>query len=138
MTVISTGKELSVPIGKNILGRMFDVFGNPIDHQEPPKDVQWKSIHQSPPPLSNRSIKSEVFITGIKAIDVLIPLERGGKAGLFGGAGVGKTVLLTEIIHNMVGHDKGVSMFCGIGERCREGNEIYNTMKDADLLKDMV
>jgi F-type H+-transporting ATPase subunit beta len=138
MNVTSTGKELSVPLGKNILGRMFDVFGNPIDHQEPPKDVQWKSIHQSPPPLSKRSIKSEVFITGIKAIDVLIPLERGGKAGLFGGAGVGKTVLLTEIIHNMVGHNKGVSMFCGIGERCREGNELYNTMKDADLLKDMV
>ncbi|WP_410504133.1 F0F1 ATP synthase subunit beta [Kaistella flava (ex Peng et al. 2021)] len=138
MAVTSTGKQLSVPVGKSIMGRMFDVFGNPIDHQESPKDVTWKSIHQSPPPLSQRSTKSEVFITGIKAIDVLIPLERGGKAGLFGGAGVGKTVLLTEIIHNMVGHDKGVSMFCGIGERCREGNELYNTMKDADLLKDMV
>lgn len=138
MAVTSTGKQLSVPVGKSIMGRMFDVFGNPIDHQEPPKDVTWKSIHQSPPPLSQRSTKSEVFITGIKAIDVLIPLERGGKAGLFGGAGVGKTVLLTEIIHNMVGHDKGVSMFCGIGERCREGNELYNTMKDANLLKDMV
>ena len=138
MEVTSTGKQLSVPVGKTIIGRMFDVFGNPIDHQEPPTDVKWKSIHQSPPPLSKRATKSEVFLTGIKAIDVLIPLERGGKAGLFGGAGVGKTVLLTEIIHNMVGHDKGVSMFCGIGERCREGNELYNTMKDAGLLKDMV
>ena len=138
MAIASTGKQLSVPVGKTIMGRMFDVFGNPIDHQEAPKDVKWKSIHQPPPPLSKRATKAEVFITGVKAIDVLIPLERGGKAGLFGGAGVGKTVLLTEIIHNMVGHDRGVSMFCGIGERCREGNELYNTMKDEGLLKDMV
>ncbi|WP_223267189.1 F0F1 ATP synthase subunit beta [Polaribacter sp. IC073] len=138
MAVTSTGKELLVPVGKSILGRMFDVFGNPIDHKGAPTDVTWKSIHQLPPPLSKRATKSEIFITGIKAIDVLMPLERGGKAGLFGGAGVGKTVLLTEIIHNMVGTDDGVSMFCGIGERCREGNELYNTMKDENLLKDMV
>ncbi len=77
-------------------------------------------------------------VTGIKAIDVLIPLERGGKAGLFGGAGVGKTVLLTEMIHNMVGHNKGVSMFCGIGERCREGHELYHDMKEAGVLNNMV
>jgi F-type H+-transporting ATPase subunit beta len=138
MVVETDGKELTVPVGKNILGRMFDVFGNIIDHLEPLPKGERRNIHQSPPPLSKRSIKSEVFETGIKAIDVLIPLERGGKAGLFGGAGVGKTVLLTEMIHNMVGHNKGVSMFCGIGERCREGNELYNAMKDADLLKDMV
>ena len=138
MAVTSTGKELLVPVGKSILGRMFDVFGNPIDHKEAPTEVTWKSIHQLPPSLSKRATKSEIFITGIKAIDVLMPLERGGKAGLFGGAGVGKTVLLTEIIHNMVGTDEGVSMFCGIGERCREGNELYNTMKDENLLKDMV
>jgi F-type H+/Na+-transporting ATPase subunit beta len=87
-------------------------------------------IYIRPPPLlAKRSTKSEIFLTGIKAIDVLIPLERGGKAGLFGGAGVGKTVLLTEMIHNMVGHNKGVSMFCGIGERCREGHELYHDMK---------
>jgi F-type H+-transporting ATPase subunit beta len=138
MAVTSTGKELLVPVGKSILGRMFDVFGNPIDHKEAPTGVTWKSIHQLPPSLAKRATKSAVFITGIKAIDVLMPLERGGKAGLFGGAGVGKTVLLTEIIHNMVGTDEGVSMFCGIGERCREGNELYNTMKDENLLKDMV
>ncbi|NJC26953.1 F-type H+-transporting ATPase subunit beta [Lewinella antarctica] len=138
MNVTSTGKELAVPVGKNILGRMFDVFGNTIDHQGPLSDVTWKSIHRSPPSLSERATKSEVFLTGIKAIDVLIPLERGGKAGLFGGAGVGKTVLLTEMIHNMVGHEKGISMFCGIGERCREGHELYHDMKDADVLKDMV
>jgi F-type H+-transporting ATPase subunit beta len=138
MEVESTEKQLSVPVGKNIMGRMFDVFGNTIDHGEPITDVKWKSIHQSPPTLSERSTKSEIFITGIKAIDVLIPLERGGKAGLFGGAGVGKTVLLTEMIHNMVGHNKGVSMFCGIGERCREGHELYHDMKNAGVMENMV
>lgn len=138
MAVESTGKQLSVPVGKNIMGRMFDVFGNTIDHLEPLTDMNWNSIHQAPPPLSKRATKSEVFLTGIKAIDVLIPLERGGKAGLFGGAGVGKTILLTEMIHNMVGHDKGVSMFCGIGERCREGHELYHEMKDAGILDNMV
>ncbi|MEH6406090.1 MAG: F0F1 ATP synthase subunit beta [Leeuwenhoekiella sp.] len=138
MVVETEGKELTVPVGKHILGRMFDVFGNTIDHLDPLLKSEQRNVHQSPPPLSKRAVKAEIFETGIKAIDVLIPLERGGKAGLFGGAGVGKTVLLTEIIHNMVGHNNGVSMFCGIGERCREGNELYNAMKDAGLLKDMV
>jgi F-type H+-transporting ATPase subunit beta len=138
MVVESEGKQLTVPVGKAILGRMFDVFGNTIDHLEPLPEGERRNIHQSPPSLSKRAVTSEIFETGIKAIDVLMPLERGGKAGLFGGAGVGKTVLLTEMIHNMVGHSQGVSMFCGIGERCREGNELYNAMKDAGLLKDMV
>jgi len=84
---------------------MFDVFGNTIDHLPPMDKAERRNIHRSPPPLADRSVKSEIFQTGIKAIDVLIPLERGGKAGLFGGAGVGKTVLLTEMIHNMVGHN---------------------------------
>jgi F-type H+-transporting ATPase subunit beta len=139
MLVETDGKQLTVPIGKEILGRMFDVFGNTIDHKEAiEEDVEQRNIHQPSPPLSKRSTKSEIFITGIKAIDVLIPLERGGKAGLFGGAGVGKTVLLTEMIHNMVGHDKGVSMFCGIGERCREGHELYHDMRKAGVLENMV
>ena len=138
MLVETSGKELMVPVGKNIMGRMFDVFGNTIDHQQPLGEVTWRSIHQSPPSLSKQSTKSEIFETGIKAIDVLIPLERGGKAGLFGGAGVGKTVLLTEMIHNMFGHNKGVSMFCGIGERCREGHELYHDMKEAGVLNNMV
>jgi len=138
MVVESEGKQLTVPVGKMIMGRMFDVFGNTIDHEQPLHDMEWRNIHQSPPPLSKRSTKSEVFETGIKAIDVLIPLERGGKAGLFGGAGVGKTVLLTEMIRNMVGDNKGVSMFCGIGERCREGHELYHEMEEAGVLKDMV
>jgi F-type H+/Na+-transporting ATPase subunit beta len=136
--VQDTGAPLQAPIGKNIISRMFDVFGRAIDHEPAPLDVRWRSIHQAPPPLSERSTRSEVFETGIKAIDVLVPLERGGKAGLFGGAGVGKTVLLTEMIHNMIGHQHGVSIFCGIGERCREGEELRRDMKAAGVLKDMV
>jgi F-type H+-transporting ATPase subunit beta len=138
MIVDDTGGPLMAPIGKGILGRMFDVFGNPIDRQEAPLNVQWNSVHQKPPPLVNLSINAEIFETGIKVIDVLAPLERGGKAGLFGGAGVGKTVLLTEMIHNMIGHQEGVSIFCGIGERCREGQELYHDMKEAGVLPNMV
>jgi F-type H+-transporting ATPase subunit beta len=132
------GRPLSVPVGKEIMGRMFDVFGNTIDHLPALPDMKRRDIHQPPPSLAEQSTTSQVFETGIKAIDVLVPMERGGKAGLFGGAGVGKTVLLTEMIHNMVGHHNGVSMFCGIGERCREGQELYEGMKDADVLKNMV
>jgi F-type H+-transporting ATPase subunit beta len=138
MAVEDTGGPLKAPVGKEILGRMFDVFGNAIDHQATLADLDWRSIHRSPPPLAQRSTKSEIFETGIKVIDVLVPLELGGKAGLFGGAGVGKTVLLTEMIHNMVGHQKGVSIFCGIGERCREGQELYSDMKQAGVLPNMV
>ena len=138
MPVEDTGRPLQAPVGKNITSRMFDVFGHAIDHLPQPEDLQWRPVHRSPPTLAERSTKSEIFETGIKAIDVLVPLERGGKAGLFGGAGVGKTVLLTEIIHNMVGHQHGVSIFCGIGERCREGEELYRDMKAAGVLPHMV
>ncbi len=137
MVVEDTGGPLKAPVGLGTLSRMFDVFGNAIDLQAAPSDVQWRTVHHAPPPLTQRSTKSEIFETGIKAIDVLVPLERGGKAGLFGGAGVGKTVLLTEMIHNMVGHQHGVSLFCGIGERCREGQELYHDMKEAGILPDM-
>jgi F-type H+-transporting ATPase subunit beta len=136
--VENTGGPLKAPVGKGILSRMFDVFGNAIDRQAAPTDVQWRTVHRDPPSLARRSTKSEIFETGIKVIDVLVPLERGGKAGLFGGAGVGKTVLLTEMIHNMIGHQEGVSIFCGIGERCREGQELYSDMKDAGVLPNMV
>jgi F-type H+-transporting ATPase subunit beta len=138
MPVEDTGAPLQAPVGKGLLARMFDVFGNAIDREAVPADVQWRSVHRAPPPLARRSTRSEVFETGIKVIDVLLPLERGGKAGLFGGAGVGKTVLLTEMIHNMVGHHAGVSIFCGIGERCREGEELYRDMKQAGVLPNMV
>ncbi len=136
--VEDTGGPLTAPVGKGILSRMFDVFGNAIDRQSPPTDVTRRTVHRTPPALARRSTKSEIFETGIKVIDVLVPLERGGKAGLFGGAGVGKTVLLTEMIHNMIGHQKGVSIFCGIGERCREGEELYRDMKEAGVLPNMV
>ena len=138
MGVQDTGGPLKAPVGNQILSRMFDVFGNTIDRQPALDAVQWRSVHQAPPPLVRRSTQSEVFETGIKAIDVLAPLERGGKAGLFGGAGVGKTVLLTEMIHNMIGHQEGVSIFCGIGERSREGEELYRDMKAAGVLPNMV
>ncbi|HRP76887.1 MAG TPA: F0F1 ATP synthase subunit beta [Rhodocyclaceae bacterium] len=138
MAVNDSGGPLRTPVGKTILSRMFDVFGHPIDRQPAPEDVEWRSVHRAPPALVQRSTRSEIFETGIKLIDVLVPLERGGKAGLFGGAGVGKTVLLTEMIHNMVGHHKGVSIFCGIGERCREGEELYREMTEAGVLPNMV
>jgi len=138
MPVTDTGGPLKAPVGRAILSRMFDVFGNVIDRQPTPSGVEWRSVHRAPPPLARRSTKSEIFETGIKVIDVLSPLERGGKAGLFGGAGVGKTVLLTEMIHNMIGHHEGVSIFCGIGERCREGEELYRDMKEAGVLPNMV
>ena len=138
MRVEDSGRPLEVPVGHEIMSRMFDVFGSAIDRKPAPQNVEWRTIHRTPPPLSERSTKSEIFETGIKAIDVLVPLERGGKAGLFGGAGVGKTVLLTEMIHNMIGHQQGMSIFCGIGERCREGEELYRGMKDAGVLNNMV
>ena len=138
MPAEDTGGPLKVPVGKSLLSRMFDVFGNPIDRQPAPAGVSWRSIHRDPPPLASRSTSSDVFTTGIKVIDVLTPLERGGKAGLFGGAGVGKTVLLTEMIHNMIAQQQGVSIFCGIGERCREGEELYRDMKEAGVLPNMV
>jgi F-type H+/Na+-transporting ATPase subunit beta len=137
MRVVDSGGPLLAPVGKAILSRMFDVFGNAIDRLPAP-DVQWRSVHRAPPSLAHRSTRSQVFETGIKVIDVLMPLELGGKAGLFGGAGVGKTVLLTEMIHNMVGQHEGVSIFCGIGERCREGEELYRDMKAAGVLDNMV
>jgi F-type H+-transporting ATPase subunit beta len=136
--VQDSGGPLKAPVGKSILSRMFDVFGNAIDRQPEPSAIEWRSVHKAPPPLARRSTKFEVFETGIKVIDVLSPLERGGKAGLFGGAGVGKTVFLTEMIHNMVGHQEGVSIFCGIGERCREGEELCRDMKEAGVLPNMV
>jgi F-type H+-transporting ATPase subunit beta len=138
MIAEDTGGPLQAPVGTATLSRMFDVFGNTIDRGAVLTDVQWRSVHRAPPPLARRSTKSEVFETGIKVIDVLLPLERGGKAGLFGGAGVGKTVLLTEMIHNMIGHHEGVSIFCGIGERCREGEELYDAMREAGVLHSMV
>ncbi|MEZ6044010.1 MAG: F0F1 ATP synthase subunit beta [Planctomycetaceae bacterium] len=136
--VINMGHPLRVPVGRSLLGRMLDVFGETIDNGNPLEETNWRSIHQAAPELVERPPRSEMFKTGIKAIDLLAPLERGGKAGLFGGAGVGKTVLITELIHNVVGEHQGVSLFCGIGERCREAEELYREMKQAGVLDNAV
>lgn len=136
--VTDMGMPLSVPVGSSLLGRVFNVFGDTIDKKEALSGGEWRSIHQEPASLERQSTTSDIFKTGIKAIDVLSPLELGGKAGLFGGAGVGKTVLLTEMIHNLVGEHEGVSIFCGIGERCREGEELYREMKEAGVLDNTV
>lgn len=135
---IDTGRSLSVPVGNATLGRMFNVFGETIDGKEEVSDGERRSIHATPVSLSNQSTTSDVFATGIKAIDVLAPLERGGKAGLFGGAGVGKTVLIMELIHNVIKEQGGVSIFCGIGERSREGEELYRQIQEAGVLEKTV
>ncbi len=136
--VRDTGHPLRVPVGRKLLGRMLNVFGQTIDEGPKPECNDCRSIHRASPPLIERPPRSEVFTTGIKSIDLLAPLERGGKAGLFGGAGVGKTVLITELIHNVVGAHEGVSLFCGIGERCREAEELYREMQIAGVLENTV
>ena len=133
MPVRATGGPIMVPVGEAVLGRMLNVFGAPIDGRPAPVAAERRAIHQSPPKLSDRVLHSEVLETGIKAIDLLSPIERGGKTGLFGGAGVGKTVLITELINNTVQHHKGVSLFCGIGERSREAEELYREMGEAGV-----
>ncbi len=135
---VDTGRPLGIPVGRGCLGRVFNVLGQTIDRLPEPRDVHWASIHAHPVSLGERATTSDLFLTGIKVIDVLVPLERGGKTGLFGGAGVGKTVLITELIHNMVGTHEGISIFCGIGERCREGEELYREMKEAGVLEKTV
>lgn len=132
--VIDLGHPLTVPVGRQLLGRMFNVFGQTIDGKGEIKAKQRRGIYSNSPPLAERSSEIGIFETGIKAIDVLTPLEEGGKAGLFGGAGVGKTVLIMEMIHNMAVGYEGVSLFCGIGERSREGEELYREMKSAGVL----
>jgi len=133
MVVKATGGPIRVPVGEGVLGRMLNVFGAPIDGGPAPVAVEHRSIHRPPPKLSERVPQSQILETGIKAIDLLSPIERGGKTGLFGGAGVGKTVLITELINNTVQHHKGVSLFCGIGERSREAEELYREMGEAGV-----
>lgn len=131
--VIDTGGPLTVPVGDDLLGRVLNVLGDPIDLS--PLTVQTrKSIHRKNIPLMDHAKSSEILHTGIKAIDVLAPIQRGGKAGLFGGAGVGKTVLIMELIRNIVTGYQGLSIFCGIGERCREAEELYREMKESGVL----
>lgn len=131
---INTGAPLTVPVGNQLLGRIMNVFGDPIDLKPPPKHVAQKSIHPHHSSLQEHVSDSSILHTGIKAIDLLTPIERGGKAGLFGGAGVGKTVLIMELIRNIVAEYQGISIFCGIGERCREAEELYREIKKAGVL----
>lgn len=133
--VIDTGHPVEVPVGETTLGRVFNVLGEVIDGKEPVEADTYRSIHQDPVSLIRQTTQKEPFETGIKAIDVLAPLQRGGKAGLFGGAGVGKTVLIMELINNIVGQYQGVSVFCGIGERTREAEELYRELQEASVLE---
>lgn len=136
--IIDLRRTIEVPVGDQLKGRVLNVFGEVIDRKGELKTETKRSIHRKTIPLSKRSMSSEIFTTGIKAIDLLAPLEKGGKAGLFGGAGVGKTILIMEIINNMVGQYEGVSLFCGIGERVREAEELYTELKETDVLDDTV
>ncbi|MBA3717480.1 MAG: F0F1 ATP synthase subunit beta [Actinobacteria bacterium] len=133
--VIDTGGPISVPVGKGTLGRIFNVLGDPIDRvdTEVEADERW-SIHREPPAFDQLSPTTEIFETGLKVVDLIAPYVRGGKVGLFGGAGVGKTVLIQELIHNVAMEHGGVSVFCGVGERTREGNDMWLEMKDAGVL----
>ncbi|MGK7911336.1 MAG: F0F1 ATP synthase subunit beta [Synechococcus sp.] len=137
-SVTTDDRPLEVPVGQRLLGRVLNVFGETVDRKDPIVGGEWRSIHQAPVPLSQRSTLSEILETGIKAIDLLAPLERGGKAGLFGGAGVGKTVLIAETIHNMASGYQGIGIFCGIGERNREAEELYREMQAAGVLDNTV
>jgi len=131
--VVSTGAPISVPVGVETQGRMFNVVGEPIDGQPAPKGKK-ASIHREPPALSEQTNKTEILETGIKVIDLIAPMAKGGKVGLFGGAGVGKTVLIQELINNIAKFHSGNSVFAGVGERTREGNDLYHEMKEAGVL----
>lgn len=134
LTAVATGNPISVPVGEKVLGRIFNVTGDLIDEGEEINfDKHW-SIHRDPPPFEEQSTKSEIFETGIKVVDLLAPYAKGGKVGLFGGAGVGKTVIIMELIHNVAFKHSGYSVFAGVGERTREGNDLYNEMKESNVL----
>ena len=134
MDAEATGAPISVPVGENTLGRMFNVLGDPIDEVEPPKDVEYMPIHRKAPSFEEQATSAEMLETGIKVVDLLCPYQKGGKIGLFGGAGVGKTVLIQELIHNIATEHGGYSVFTGVGERTREGNDLYYEMKESGVI----
>ena len=134
LEVIDTGAAISVPVGKKVLGRMFNVLGNPIDDKEAPKNVPLSPIHREAPSYEDQRTSAEILETGIKVVDLITPYSKGGKTGLFGGAGVGKTVLVQELINNIATQHGGLSVFAGVGERTREGNDLYHEMKAAEVL----
>jgi F-type H+-transporting ATPase subunit beta len=133
--VTATGAPVQVPTGAETQGRMFNVVGEPIDGKPAPKGVKMASIHRDPPKLADLSSKTEILETGIKVIDLISPITKGGKVGLFGGAGVGKTVLITELINNIAKFHSGNSVFAGVGERTREGNDLYYEMEESGVLE---
>lgn len=132
--ILDTGKPISVPVGKESIGRMFNVIGDPIDGKPKTKGNEFYPIHRPAPSFTDQETKTEIFETGIKVIDLIAPITKGGKVGLFGGAGVGKTVLITELIRNIATEHGGNSVFAGVGERTREGNDLYNEMKESGVL----
>lgn len=132
--VINTGGPIKVPVGKNTLGRMFDLFGEPIDYGGEVEAEEYRPIHRDPPNFSDLEAKVEIFETGIKVVDLLAPYVRGGKTGLFGGAGVGKTVIIQELINNIATVHGGYSVFAGVGERTREGNDLWLEMKESGVI----
>ncbi len=134
MEVTATGAPIKVPVGEEVLGRIFNVIGETIDEGEELKAKNYWSIHRDPPSFEDQSTKTEIFETGIKVVDLLAPYAKGGKVGLFGGAGVGKTVIIMELIHNVAFKHSGYSVFAGVGERTREGNDLYNEMKESNVL----
>ena len=134
MEAVATGAPISVPVGEKTLGRMFNVLGDPIDNVEPPKDVDYLPIHRKAPEFAEQSTETQILETGIKVVDLLCPYQKGGKIGLFGGAGVGKTVLIQELIRNIATEHGGYSVFTGVGERTREGNDLYYEMKESGVI----
>jgi len=132
--VVATGEGISVPVGNETLGRIFDVLGNAVDGKDTPKTGKKYEIHRKAPDFTEQSTKTEILETGIKVIDLICPIAKGGKVGLFGGAGVGKTVIIQEFINNIAKAHGGYSVFAGVGERTREGNDLYHEMKDAGVL----
>jgi F-type H+-transporting ATPase subunit beta len=134
MEVVDTGKPISVPVGPKVLGRVFNVLGEPIDLQDAPTDVEYHPIHRKPPSFEEQSTADEMLETGIKVVDLLAPYAKGGKIGLFGGAGVGKTVLIQELINNIAQEHGGYSIFAGVGERTREGNDLYHEMVESGVI----
>ncbi len=134
MDAAATGAAISVPVGENTLGRMFNVLGEPIDEVDPPTGVEYSPIHRKAPSFEEQSTSAEILETGIKVVDLLCPYQKGGKIGLFGGAGVGKTVLIQELIHNIATEHGGYSVFTGVGERTREGNDLYYEMKESGVI----
>lgn len=135
MEAIDTGEPIKVPVGKEVLGRLFNVLGDPIDEKGPVATEVKSSIHRQAPKFEDQDTTSHIFETGIKVIDLIAPYTKGGKVGLFGGAGVGKTVLIQELINNIATEHGGISVFAGVGERTREGNDLYNEMTESGVLK---